>query len=114
MCEYRPARQVIRVFYVVRVASSECGCVTVWELFKGGANSKAGRNQGNTGYKSLIVCKLQRTGRRLDPVNAVLYMPRADKGPDRRNDLNTITCVCPSAEVQSVHEVKGLYRCCSG
>ena len=37
-CEYRPARQAIRVVQVVLVARNEYGCVTMQELFKGGVN----------------------------------------------------------------------------
>ena len=58
--EYRPAKQVIWVVQVILVANSECGCVTVWELFESkvnflplkraltsGINSRVGRNQEN-------------------------------------------------------------------
>ena len=36
--EYRPARQAIRAVHVILVASNECGCVTVQELFDGRVN----------------------------------------------------------------------------
>ena len=52
------------------------------------------------------MCKLQRTGRRLDPVNAVFVCLGQTKVlTEEMTCMNTITCVCPSAEVQSVHEV---------
>ena len=36
--EYRLDRQVIWFVQVVLVASNECGCVIMWELFEGGVN----------------------------------------------------------------------------